>query len=278
MRFAGAFRGAAGAEPSGAVMEQRRLGPVVGLGTWNTFDDDAALARNVLDAAVGAGTTLLDSSPMYRGAERSLGAALDGCRGAVTMATKIWARSVDEGREQFRRQLEWYDGRVDVEQVHNLVLWREHLEWLERDRDAGRIGKIGVTHYASSSFRELADALRTRRFDVLQVPYNPWERDAERELLPLAAELGVAVIAMRPLGGSGEDGRRRRNLSREQLDELGVETWAQALLKWALADERIDAVIPATRRPERARENARAGAGPRLTAEQRHLVERLARS
>src|SRR5439155_15924537 len=192
------------------------------------------------------------------------------------VATKIWTRSVDEGRAQFARQLEFYAGRVEVEQVHNLVGWREHVRWLEDERDAGRIGRIGVTHYHSSAFDELADALRTRRFDVLQVPYNPWERDCERKLLPFAAELGVAVIAMRPLGGSGQDRRRGISVSEEELADLGVETWPQALLRWALADERVDSVIPATRRPEHARENARAGDGERFTDERRVLVDRIA--
>jgi diketogulonate reductase-like aldo/keto reductase len=257
-------------------MDERRLGPVVGLGTWRTFDNDAALAREVVGAALESGMRLFDSSPMYGGAERALGTALGGRRDEAIVATKIWARSVDEGREQLRRQLEWYDGRVDVEQVHNLVAWRDHLAWLERERDGGRVGRIGVTHYAASAFGELAAALRTRRFDVLQVPYNPWERDCERELLPLAAELGVAVIAMRPLGGSERDERRRRGATQSELDELAVETWPQALLKWALADERIDAVIPATICAGRARENARAGIGPALAPEQRKLVERIA--
>src|SRR5919198_5086069 len=107
-------------------MEERHLGPVVGLGTWNTFDADADLAREVVGAAVEAGTRVFDSSPMYRGAERSLAAALDGRRDGTVVATKIWADSVEEGRHQYRRQLEWY-GRVEIEQVHNLVRWREHL-------------------------------------------------------------------------------------------------------------------------------------------------------
>jgi diketogulonate reductase-like aldo/keto reductase len=147
---------------------------------------------------------------------------------------------------------------------------------LRAEQDAGHIGKLGVTHYQASALGQLADALRTDWFQVLQVPYNPWERECERELLPLAAELGVAVIAMRPLGGSGENRRRRVVLTDEQRAELGVESWAEALLKWALGDERIDSVIPATRSPERARANARAGEGPRFTLEQRALVERLA--
>jgi diketogulonate reductase-like aldo/keto reductase len=247
----------------------RRLGPVVGLGTWSTFDSDAELATRVVEAAFSAGTRLVDSSPMYGGAERALGAALEGRRDEAVVATKIWARSVDEGRAQLAHQLEWY-GTVDVEQIHNLVLWREQLAWLEREE---RIGKLGVTHYQASAFGELADALRTKRFEVLQVPYNPWERECEHELLPLAADLGVAVIAMRPLGGSGEDRRRRIELTEAQRAELGVESWAEALLRWALADERIDCVIPATSRPERAAANARAGDGAPFD---RELVERLA--
>jgi diketogulonate reductase-like aldo/keto reductase len=253
-------------------MEERRLGPVVGLGTWNTFDADAALAREVVRAAIEEGTRLFDTSPMYRGAEGALGAALAG-RDGVMVATKIWATSVEEGREQFGRQLDWYGGHVDVEQIHNLVKWREHLEWLRGEQDAGRIGKLGVTHYQPSAFGALAEALSTNWFQVLQVPYNPWERACEEELLPLADELGVAVIAMRPLGGSGESRRRRVELTDEQREDLGVETWAQALLSWALGDERVDVVIPATSKPQRARENAHVA---RFTPEQRALVERLA--
>jgi aryl-alcohol dehydrogenase-like predicted oxidoreductase len=202
---------------------------------------------------------------MYRGAEQSLGAAL---RGRGTVATKIWAQTVEEGREQYRRQREWF-GRVEIEQIHNLVAWREHLEWLADEHD----GRLGVTHYAASAFGELAAALRTKRFDVVQLPYNPHEREVERELLPLAAELGVAVIVMRPLA---EGALVRRTVDPAALRELGVETWPQALLKWALSDERVDVVIPAPSKPERTGENARAGEPPWFTPEQRALVEELA--
>jgi diketogulonate reductase-like aldo/keto reductase len=258
-------------------VEERKLGPVVGLGTWNTFDADASLARDVIGSALAAGTRVFDSSPMYRGAERSLAAALDGRRDETTIATKIWARSVEEGRQQFARQLEWYGGRVEVEQIHNLVLWREQLQWLEREHADGRIGKIGVTHYAASAQSELADALRTQKFEALQIPYNPYERDCERELLPLAAELGVAVIAMRPLGGGG--GLVTQPPPPDELEplrEFGIETWSQALLKWVLSDERVDVVIPATSKAERTRENAAAGSPPWFGPEERALVERLA--
>lgn len=256
-------------------MEERRLGPVVGLGTWKTFDHDAALAREVVAAAVEAGCRVVDTSPMYGGAEASLAAGLDGRRDEVDVATKIWADSVEEGRAQFAAQLAWY-GRVEIEQIHNLAAWQSQLPWLEQEREAGRILRLGVTHYAPSAFGELARALRTGRFETVQLPYNPAERECERELLPLAAELGVAVIVMRPLGEGSLLRRPPDAAELEPLRDLGIETWTQALLKWALSDERIDLVIPATRRPEHARENAAAGAPPWLGPEERRLVERLA--
>lgn len=256
-------------------MEERRLGPVIGLGTWNTFADDAEHARNVVGAVLETGVRLFDSSPMYRGAEKALGAALVGRRDDITIATKIWAESVEEGREQYRRQLEWF-GRVEIEQVHNLVAWEEHLEWLEVERAEGRINRIGVTHYAAGALGRLAGALRTGRFDVVQLPYNPHEREAERELLPLAAELGLPVIVMRPLGGGALVRRAPSDEALEPLRAFGVETWAQALLKWVLSDERVDVAIPATGRPVRTAENAAAGSPPWFGPEERALVEELA--
>jgi len=169
-------------------VEERRLGPAVGLGTWGTFEAHAGLAQEVIGAALDASCRLVDSSPMYGGAEWAMSEIVRERRGEVTVATKIWARSV--GREQYRKQRAWF-GRVEVEQVHNLGLWREHLPWLEQERDAGRIDRLGVTHYGEAAFDELAGALETQRFDTVQLPLNPRQHQAERRLLPLAAELGV---------------------------------------------------------------------------------------
>jgi diketogulonate reductase-like aldo/keto reductase len=256
-------------------MEERALGPVVGLGTWNTFRGDAELARQVVAAAFAAGTRLVDTSPMYGEAERSLAEALGGQREQAIVATKIWSQSVEDGRRHFERQLGWY-GRVDVEQVHNLVAWKEHLPWLERERDEGRIGRLGVTHYDPAAFAELEQAVRSGRFQTLQVPLNPLERECEERLLPLAAELGLAVIVMRPLE---QGAMMRRSPTAHELEPLapfGVTSWPQALLKWALSDERVDVVIPATRSSEHARENASAGDPPWLGPDERRLVEQLA--
>ena len=255
-------------------MEERQLGPVVGLGTWKTFGGDAETATRVIGAALDAGVRLVDSSPMYGGAEASLAAALEGRRPEADVATKIWASTVEEGREQFRRQRAWY-GRVDVQQVHNLVAWREHLRWLEPECDERHIGMLGVTHYSPSAFGELAEALRTRAFETVQLPYNPVERECERELLPLAAGERIAVIAMRPFGSGSLVRKSPPEDQLAPLREFGVTTWAQALLKWALSDERVDVVIPGTRRPERAQENAAAGSPPWFGPDERRYVERL---
>jgi diketogulonate reductase-like aldo/keto reductase len=256
-------------------VEERRLGPVVGVGTYRTFGGDAQLAAGVVDAALEAGATLFDSSPMYGEAEVSLGAALAGRRERATIATKIWTRMARRGRAQHAAQRRFF-GRVDIEQVHNLVSWQKHLSWLEAARDAGEIDRLGVTHYDARAFDELERALRTRRFDTVQVPLNPRERECERRLLPLAEELGVAVIVMRPLGGGGLVRRAPPAEKLEPLRQFGVETWAQALLKWALSDLRVDVVIPGTSRADGARENAAAGEPPWLGPDERALVERLA--
>ena len=257
------------------MMEERRLGPVVGLGTWNTFRGDRQLAAAVVREALDAGMRVFDTSPMYGEAERTLGAVL-GDRAEARVATKIWTPSPAEARAQLAGQLEWFGGHVDVEQIHNLVAWEEHLPWLESERDAGRVARIGVTHYAASASGELARALRTERFEVVQLPYNPHARECERELLPLAAELDVAAIVMVPLGSGRLVAHAPSKRELEPLREFGVETWAQALLKWALSDARVDVVIPATRRPEHVRENAAAGLPPLFGPDERRYVERLA--
>ena len=210
---------------------------------------------------------------MYGRAERVLGRALTGRRESAIVATKIWARSARDARRQLDAQLACFGGLVDIEQIHNLVAWREHLPWLERERGDGRISHLGATHYSPSAFEELEAVMRTGRIDVIQIPYNPLERDVERRVLPLAEELGLGVICMRPLGG---EGRLMPGPDPRELEPLGVSSWAEALLRWALSDERIDVVIPATSRIDHARENAAAGAGPWFGPEERRHVERLA--
>jgi aryl-alcohol dehydrogenase-like predicted oxidoreductase len=264
-------------------MEARRLGrtdvqvPVVGLGTWLVFDvgeEGEENARAVVAEAWERGVRLVDSSPMYGRAERVLGTALAGRRELAIVATKIWAPSTSEARRQLDDQLAYFGGLVDVEHIHNLVAWREHVPWLEREREEGRIRHLGATHYSPSAFGELETVMRTGRIDVIQIPYNPVEREVERRILPLAQELDLGVICMRPLGGQG---RLMRDPGPRELEPLGVSSWAEALLRWALSDERMHVVIPATSRVDHARENAAAGTSPWFGPDERRYVERLAR-
>jgi aryl-alcohol dehydrogenase-like predicted oxidoreductase len=264
-------------------MERRRFGksglqvPVIGLGTWQVFDvgpEGVANAGAVVEAAFAGGCRLVDSSPMYGRAEQVLGEALGPRRADVVVATKIWTPSTDEAHRQLADQLRFFGGRVDLEQIHNLVAWQERLQWLETERDEGRIGFIGATHYSSSAFDELERVMRTDRLHAVQVPYNPQEREVEQRILPLAEELDLGVIAMRPLGGPGNR-LQRQQVPDDVLRELGCESWTEALLRWALADARIHVVIPATGRPEHAAANARAGHAAPLDGNQRRLVEQL---
>jgi aryl-alcohol dehydrogenase-like predicted oxidoreductase len=196
-------------------MERRPLGkngpelPVVGLGSWLTFDvgdESQGLVDAVVHAAFDEGVRLVDSSPMYGRAQRVLGRALDQFRDEAFVATKIWTSSVDEGRAQFDAQRQFFGGRVELEQIHNLVSWEAHLDWLEKERDAGLIGQLGATHYLPSAFGELERVMRSGRIEAIQIPYNPHEREVEARILPLAQDLGLGVSAseMVPLGSPGD--------------------------------------------------------------------------
>jgi diketogulonate reductase-like aldo/keto reductase len=209
---------------------------------------------------------------MYGEAERVLGAALDGRREKAFVATKVWTPDDREADRQVQRAMVYYRGLVDLYQVHNLVAWWRRLDLLERERDEGRVRFLGATHYSPSAFGELETVMRSGRIDAIQIPYNPREREVERRILPLAADLGLAVVVMRPLGGGG---LARRAPADAELQALGVRTWGQALLRWVISDPRVTVAIPATSRLERASENAEAGTAV-FDAEQRERVARLA--
>jgi diketogulonate reductase-like aldo/keto reductase len=271
------------------VIAVRRLGaggpevPIVGLGTWRVFDVPASgqdAADAVVAAAFAGGVRVVDSSPMYGAAEAVLGAALAAGpgRAAAFVATKVWTPSAAEGQAHFARQLGWFGGRIDLLQVHNLAAWREQLAWMEEERASGRIARLGATHYSSGAFAELEAVMRTGRIGAVQVPVNPFEREAERRILPVAAELGLGVIAMRPFGEGSLLRRLRGRVLPGLATEAGVGSWPEALLRWTLSDERITVAIPATRSPEHATANAAAGAAAPLGEDIRDAIARAVAS
>ncbi|MFL6058027.1 MAG: aldo/keto reductase [Rubrobacteraceae bacterium] len=255
--------------------------PVVGLGTWQVLDvrgSEEEARHEVVQVALEVDANLFDSSPMYGEAERVLGDALRKFgRDRAIVATKVWTSNDREAERQIERSLSYFGGRVELYQVHNLVAVERRLNTLHRLKDEGRVRAVGATHYSRAAFGDLMSVMRSGRVDFVQIPYNAAETTAAEELLPLAEELGLGVIAMVPFG-SGRLVRRsptRRDL--EPLGEFGVETWAQALLKFVLSDRRVSSAIPATTSPERMRENARAGDPPWFGEEERRYVAELAR-
>jgi aryl-alcohol dehydrogenase-like predicted oxidoreductase len=263
-------------------MEQRPFAgidvPVVGMGTSKTFDVQAAddARRRITSTALDTGARFVDSSPMYGNAERILGETLGARRPEAIVATKVWSADDDEAERQIDASLAFFGGHVEVFQVHNLVAWRTRLDQLERRRDRRELEVVAATHWQASAFDELEAVMRTGRIAAIQVPYNPREREVERRIFPLAQELGLGVILMRPFAAGGLVGRTPSADELAPLAEFGVTTWPQALLKYGLSHPATHVSIPATTRPERMAENAAAGDGPWFGPDEKALVERLA--
>jgi aryl-alcohol dehydrogenase-like predicted oxidoreductase len=269
----------------GFSMEHRAFGrtglhvPVVGMGTWKTFDVRGKAADErvlVTDAAFETDATLFDSSPMYGEAERVLGRTLAGRRDRAIVATKVWTSNDTEAEQQMTAALGHFERRVDIYQVHNLVAWRTRLSQLQRLKDAGTVRVIGLTHYSPNAFGDLLQAMKDPRVQAIQVPYNPLERCVESKILPAAADLGLGVIVMRPFGEGSLLRARVAGAALAPLAPFGITSWPQALLKWILSDPRCHVAIPATSSPDHLRANAIAGNKPWLGPDEREYICNLA--
>ncbi len=244
--------------------------PVVGLGTWQTFDvrlgaEERAILTEVLRVFFDAGGAVIDSSPMYGAAEGVVGALLAAmkARDKAFVATKVWTSGRDAGIAQMRRSMELLKvDHIDLMQIHNLVDWRTHLPTLRAWKAEGRIGCLGVTHYTDSAHDELEAVLRAEPFDFVQLNYSLDDRAAERRLLPLAQERGVAVLVNKPFGGGGLMRAARGRRLPSWAGEIGCTSWAQLLLKFILGHPAVTCIIPATSRPEHMADNVQAGRGP----------------
>src|SRR5688572_28677822 len=241
----------------------------VGLGTWRTFDvgggaGERAPLRDVLKAFVDLGGRVVDSSPMYGAAEfvaGDLAADLE-ITERLFLATKVWTSGRQAGVAQMEQSMKRLrTRRLDLMQIHNLLDWRTRLATLREWKAAGRIRYLGVTHYTAGAYDELERVLRSEPLDFVQVNYSLGERTAERRILPLAQERGIAVLVNRPFAEGGLFGRVRGQALPAWAAEADCESWAQIFLKWILAHPAVTCVIPATSRPQHLTDNMKAGTG-----------------
>ena len=242
--------------------------PVIGLGTWQTFDvgnsaPERVPLKQVLEILGQAGGSVVDSSPMYGSSESVAGDLIAelGIRERLFIATKVWTSGRDEGIRQMEtsfRRLRVQ--RMDLMQVHNLLDVATHTETLKAWKADGRVRYIGITHYTASAYPEVERWLRTGEYDFLQINYSLDEREAEERVLPLAQEKRVAVIVNRPFGQRSLFRRvRGKPVPEWATQELGVQSWAQFFLKWIVGHPAVTCTIPGTSKPEHMRDNLGAG-------------------
>jgi diketogulonate reductase-like aldo/keto reductase len=253
-----------------AIPKTGEMLPVVGLGTWQTFDigdEPRALddLLNVLRLFLDGGGTVIDSSPMYGRAEEVAGKLLArmNARERAFLATKVWTSGRAAGAAQMRRSAELLKSPIiDLMQIHNLVDWRTHLATLRAMKEAGQVRYIGITHYTTSAFGDLAAIMEREEIDFVQLPYSIDVRQAEDRLLPLAADRGVAVLANRPVSGGGLFNRIRGKTPPPWAAELGCASWAQLFLKYVVSHPAVTCAIPATADPAHLSDDLAAGHQP----------------
>ena len=241
--------------------------PVIGLGTWQTFDvgtDPAARAEcaSTLGAFLDGGGRLIDSSPMYGSSEQVVGDLL-AARPAGShawIATKVWTSGERAGIDQMNTSLRRLGADpIDLMQVHNLVDWQTHLRTLRAWKAAGRVRYLGLTHYQAGAHADLARVIQSEAVDFVQVNLSLDEPDAASSLLAACARRGVGVIVNRPFGGGGSFARVRTQPLPGWVAELGVASWAQFMLTWILSFPEVTCVIPGTRRATHVVDNLGAG-------------------
>ncbi len=266
-------------------MEYRKLGNLdvsaIGLGTLRTFDvtgdEDIAVRSQIVDNCLGSDINLIDTAAWYGNAEEVVGKVTDGRRDQFYFATKVRTEGKEAGEAQIARSFELLKtDYIDLFQVHNMVDWQTHLPTLQRLKEEGKVGMVGVSAMVREAYPTIMDLMRQGQVDAVQIPYNVLNRGVEDELLPLAEEMGTGVLVMEPL----QKGRYVTELKQQPdltpLRDYGINTWAQALLAWVISDLRVTATIPTTSRPERIQENAQAADAATMPQSFRDYIQREA--
>ena len=253
--------------------------PVIGLGTYDVFDVDSsaeaiATRKEIVERLIGAGGSLLDTSPMYNRSERVIGdviaAGID--RQDVFLATKVWTDGRDAGIEQMNRSARLMQTEIiDLMQVHNLRDTAVHMQTIREWQDAGRIRFNGLTHYTAGAHEALAREMQTFKPQFIQINYSLGEREAEERVLPLAEEMGIAVLINRPF----QAGRLFRAVAGKQLPDFAkafADSWGQFFLKFIVSHPAVTCVIPATSKPHHMADNLGAGFGTMPDASMRQRM------
>jgi diketogulonate reductase-like aldo/keto reductase len=270
--------------------------PVIGLGTWQAFDvnlnpDIRKQLEDVLTLFVKLGGRVIDSSPMYGRAEEVIGeltsalgtrekfATANPSGGGLFLATKVWTHGKESGIRSIERSMALLrTKRIDLMQVHNLVDVNTQLATLREWKQQGRIRYIGITHHESGAFSEIEKLMRSEKLDFLQINYSLMEPEAEQNVLPLAEERGIAVIANRPFGAGDLFGKVHSKPLPDWAAEFDCRSWAQFFLKWIVANPAITCAIPATNKPHHLEENMQGGVGRLPDAKMRRRMMELASS
>ncbi len=256
--------------------------PVVGLGTYEVFDvggspDELAMRRDIVDRLLDAGGSMLDTSPMYNRSERIIGEVLhaSGRRDDCFLATKVWTDGKDRGAAQMQRSAELMNVEViDLMQVHNLRDTDVHMNTIRAWQESGRLRYNGLTHYTASALDDMEAAMKKHKPQFIQINYSLGEREADKRLLPLAADMGIAVIANRPfVTGNLFAAVRGRELP--DWAATFADSWGQFFLKYIIGHDAITCVIPATSKATHMADNLGAGFGPLPDAAARERMVRF---
>ncbi|MGA0560006.1 aldo/keto reductase [Larkinella sp. VNQ87] len=268
-----------------AIPSSREKLPVVGIGTWQTFDvattAEQEPLRQALKAVHQAGGKLIDSSPMYGRSEEVVGTltAASGIQNAFFYATKVWTRGREAGVRQMEESMrKMKRSTMDLMQIHNLVDWKTQLETLKAWKTAGKIRYIGITHYTDSMHDDLVEIITKVPIDFVQFNYSILSRNAEKRLLPVAQDKGVATIINQPFA----EGRLFSLVKGKELPawakENDINSWAQFFLKFLIAHPAVTCVIPGTSNPRHAADNMLAGHGRQPDATLREKMAALIRN
>ena len=256
--------------------------PVVGLGTWQTFDvgnspAQRAPLKEVLQALIDHGGSVIDSSPMYGRSEKVVGDLTSELKmkDKLFEATKVWTQGKEQGIQEMNRSMDLMQAKpMDLMQIHNLLDWQTHLKTLRKWKEEQKIRYMGITHYHSGGYAEVERILKTEEIDFVQINYNLAVRSAAERILPLAKDKGVAVLINRPYEGGSLFRTAKKKTLPDWAQEFDASSWGQFFLKFILAHEAVTCVIPGTSKAKHMKDNAQAGFGKLPTTEhQRKMIQ-----